>query len=159
MPSSGAPAAAAETGPSPGDGAQALRGHVVVAAARAREALGPIDDSNLFIVLQDARLTRYPVSLRFDSDSLRVGELGFVEPVGDDPADGWLVSVHPALQDWANAATEVAVYQLVVVIYGELAEAEHAELFGSTLLGLEREKYYRRLCHYADRIWWQVERT
>ncbi len=143
-----------EPDPSAQEGSDALRSHVLLAAGRARAALGPVSDDRLGEVLQDIRLTRYPVQLVSDADTLRVGELAFVEPVGDDPADGWILRVHPGLQRWPGATTEAAVYQLVVVIYGELAEADHAEAFGATLLGLERDDYYRRLCSYADELWW-----
>jgi hypothetical protein len=37
-----------------------------------------------------------------------------------------------------------------VINYGSIVEAEHAELYGATLLGLEVDTYYQALCELAD---------
>jgi hypothetical protein len=43
----------------------------------------------------------------------------------------------------------LALYQLVLVNYGEFASPDDAEIFGAGALGIPREDYYRALCGMA----------
>lgn len=44
----------------------------------------------------------------------------------------------------------LALYQLVVVNYGDFASADDALTFGATALGLTDDEYYARLCEVID---------
>lgn len=46
----------------------------------------------------------------------------------------------------------LALYQLVLVNYGEFASTDDAEIFGASALGIPREYYYRALCEMADEL-------
>ena len=136
------------------DGLRALRDHVVETAQRARQRYGGrIDDAAMRRMLSDERVVRYPVELRFDAQPLEPGEFAYVEPIGTHPAQGFVLYVHPRFRDRPDLLPLLIAYHLVRVNYGNVATYEEAELFGSTLLGLDRDAYYERLCDAADEIW------
>ncbi len=136
------------------DGLRALRDHVVDTARRARARYGGrIDYATIRRMLSDELVVRYPVELRFDAEPLEPGEFAYVEQLGTHPAQGFVLYVHPRFRNREELLPLLIAYHLVRVNYGLVATHEEAELFGSTLLGLDREAYYRRLCEAADEIW------
>ncbi len=136
------------------DGLRALRDHVVDTARRARQRYGGrIDYATIRRMLGDEQVVRYPVDLRFDADPLEPGEFAYVEPLGTHPAQGFVLYVHPRFRDREELLPLLIAYHLVRVNYGQVATHEEAELFGSTLLGLDRDAYYQKLCDAADEIW------
>ena len=133
------------------DGRRSLSEHVQTKALEARAIYGPeVDWPALQRMLSDERYVRFPVTVVFDADTLEPGELAFVEQVGASPAEGYRLTVHPSFEHQPALLPLIVAYQLVVVNYGEIATHEEAELFGATLLGLDVEGYYQRLCLAAD---------
>lgn len=136
------------------DGLRALRDHVIDTAQRARARYGGrIDWPTMQRMLRDELVVRYPVELRFDAGPLEPGEFAYAEPLGTHPAQGYVLWIHPRFRDRTDLLPLLVAYHLVRVNYGQVATHEEAELFGSTLLGLDRDQYYRTLCDAADEIW------
>jgi len=132
-------------------GCRALRDHAADRANLARVRYGPITDAaRLATLLNDREIVRHPVTIEFDARPLQPGELAHVERIGALPVDGFRIVVYPTLRDREDAWLAAALYQLVLVNYGEIASSEVAEVFGAVLLGLDIETYYRRLCALAD---------
>ncbi len=139
--------------PSEEDGKQALHGHVCDKAAAAHEKYGPSIDWDTFQrMLDDPLVVRYPTTIAFDSQPLQPGEFAFVQPRGEQPAEGFQLFIHPHFRDRPDALPLLIAYHLVRVNYGEIATHEEAELFGATLLGLEVDAYYQAVCRLADEL-------
>ncbi len=135
------------------DGRIALRDHIVGRAMQARLRYGLyIDTEAIMRILDDRQVTRYPCGLRYDAAGLEPGEFAHAQPLGDRPADGYCLFIHPALEQQADLLPLVIAYHLVTINYGEIATSDEAELFGATLLGLEVEEYYEALCEIADHL-------
>ena len=137
----------------PKAGQASLRDHIADKAAEARAAHGPdFDPVTLAAFLDDRRFVRYPVRIAYDASRLQPGEFAHTEPIDDTPANGFVLWMHPSFEGDAERLPLLVAYHLVTVNYGDIATHEEAELFGSTLLGLEVEDYYERLCAAADSI-------
>jgi len=135
------------------DGRRALRDHIVDRAQRARVKYGLyIDYDVMRRLLEDREFVRYPVTLVFDAAALKPGEFAHAESIGDTPADGFRLVIHPWFETQFENLPLLIAYHIVDINYGEIATAAEAELYGSTLLGLETESYYAALCELADSI-------
>ena len=132
------------------DARTALRDHVVTKALEARGRYGEIDWDAMQRILADPAVVRFPTEVRFDAGPLAEGEFGWPQPVGDQPAAGFVLCIHPCFAERYDVLPLLVAYQLVRVNYGEIATHEEAELFGAALLGLDAEEYYQRLCELAD---------
>lgn len=135
------------------DARQSLTAHVAVKGAEIREKYGPtIGWNELLQILNDRACVRYPCEIVFDAGPLQAGE--FAHPVarGDRPEDGFFMHVHPYFATQPERVPCLALYQLVLVNYGEFASADDAETFGASVLGLSRDDYYAVLCQMADEI-------
>lgn len=130
----------------------ALRDHVVGRAREARRRYGAVDWATMQRILTDSAVVRYPTEVRFDARPLEPGEFACAQPLGDTPAEGFRLFVHPAFAGRDDVLPALVAYHLVRVNYGEIATHEEAELFGATLLDLDREDYYRTLCALADSV-------
>jgi len=73
-------------------------------------------------------------------------------PRGERPEDGFDLFVHPYFMMELDRISHLALYQLVIVNYGEFASPDDAETFGACALGLSKEEYYQSLCELADEI-------
>ena len=71
-------------------------------------------------------------------------------PNSDKPEDGFVIHIHPLFMTQMDRVAHLALYQLVVVNYGEFASSDDAEVFGAAALGITREEYYQGLCEMAD---------
>jgi hypothetical protein len=58
--------------------------------------------------------------------------------------------VHPFFKAQLSRVPPLALYQLVLVNYGEFASPDDAETFGASVLGLSKDEYYRMLCELTD---------
>ncbi|MCC6909359.1 MAG: hypothetical protein IT430_15575 [Phycisphaerales bacterium] len=131
----------------------ALRDHIVQVAMQARLRYGLyIDAAAILHMLDDRQVTRYPCGVRYDAAALLPGEFAHAQPLGDRPADGYCLFVHPALEKQADLLPLVIAYHLVTINYGDIATSDEAEIFGATLLGLEVEEYYEALCEISDHL-------
>lgn len=140
-----------ERNPTAEEGLQALRDHVVAKAAEARRIRdGRIGRDEMFLLLQDRTVVRYPTGVRFDAEPLRAGEFACLEALGDRPGDGYCLYIHPMFENVDELLPLLIAYYIPSINYGDVASHVEAELFGSTLLNLDREEYYRILCSVAD---------
>lgn len=138
--------------PTAADGQQSLRDHVRAKALEARAKFaGAIDRTGMFRLLEDRAVVRYPVGVRFDASPLRPGEFAFLESLGAHPAEGFCLFIHPLFEHADELLPLLIAYYIPSVNYGDVATHVEAELYGSTLLGLDAEEYYRLLCSAADR--------
>lgn len=139
--------------PTAQDGLEALRDHVVTKAHEARQSRGgQIGRDAMLSLLQDRSVVRYPLGVRFDSEPLRPGEFACLEPLGDRPADGYCLYIHPMFEPVDDLLPLLIAYYIPSVNYGDVASHHEAELFGSTLLNIDREEYYKILCSVADSV-------
>lgn len=137
--------------PTEADGRLALREHIVSKAAEARLRYGLyIDTEAILRMLDDRKVVRFPVGVRFDAGPLEPGEPAFPMPLGEHPGEGYCLFVHPALQGELELLPLVIAYYLAAINYGEIVTHEEAELFGATLLGLETDSYYQAMCEITD---------
>ncbi len=131
----------------------ALRGHVVERAMEAKLKHGFwIDAEQITRLLDDRSVVRYPVGIRFDEEPLEPGEFAWAMPLGDTPAEGFCLFIHPHFEDHVEAWPLLIAYHIPSINYGEIVSHEDAELFGATLLGLEPDAYYQALCELVDSI-------
>jgi len=136
------------------DGKRALLHHVVEKALDLREKYGNfIDYETLLKILKDHDCVRYPTRLEFNSQPIDEGLFAVTDPVSaEDPSQGYIIYVHEHFKDRLDDVPALVLYHLVVVNYGDVATKEEAELFGATVLGMEKEEYYQLLCHLTDQI-------
>lgn len=144
--------------------------HVAGRARAIREKYGPvIDYPTLLEILEDRQeAVRYPVNIIFDSSRIDPGQFSFADeqheepdiPEGEDDdyhdyqmvLSEYNIVVHESLKERQDLLPAVVLYQLVVVNYGDLANAKDAEVFGSTILGVDCDVYYEQLCQIADSL-------
>ena len=135
------------------EGQQSLRDHVVAKATDARLRRGGlIDREEVLRLLQDRTVVRYPLGVRFDAEPLQRGEFACLESLGDHPSDGFCLFIHPMFENVDELIPLLIAYYIPSVNYGEVASHIEAELFGATLLGVDREEYYTILCSVADTV-------
>lgn len=135
------------------DARQSLNAHVAAKGAEIFAKYGPhIGWQELQLILGDRTAVRYPCKLVFDSSALQPGEFAYPRPNGNRPEDGFTLFIHPLLMTQLERTTALALYQLVLVNYGEFASPADAETFGAAALGLSREQYYAELCSLADQL-------
>lgn len=137
--------------PSPEAAQQSLREHVVAKAAEAR-AKRPdgIDRDAMLQLLDDRSVVRYPLGVRFDAEPLHPGEFACLESLGDRPAEGFVLYIHPMFENVDELIPLLIAYYIPSVNYGDVASHVEAELFGASLLDIDREEYYKILCSVAD---------
>ncbi len=139
--------------PTEAEAKQSLQDHVGQKAYDAREAYSHhIDASSILDLLTDSRFVRYPVAIKFNADYLQQGEFAYMDPNGGHPEEGFTLYIHPFFEQQLDALPLLIAYHLVCVNYGDIATSAEAEIFGATLLGMETETYYQKLCQLADSI-------
>jgi hypothetical protein len=139
--------------PTADDGRQSLNAHVAAKGDEIRAKYGPrIGWTELQRILQDRACVRYPCEVIFDGTPLRSGEFAHPVPRGERPEDGFELYIHPYFMTQPDRIAHLALYQLVVVNYGEFASPDDAETFGANALGLSKEEYYQSLCELSDEI-------
>lgn len=132
----------------------AVSQHALAKAAEIRERYGPIIDyPTVLAILDDRKSTRYPVQIKFTTDGIESGMFAKTDPVSENPDDGYVISLHANLEGQLEALPALILYQSVLVNYGDLATADDAELFGSGVLGMDREDYYEMVMALTDALW------
>jgi hypothetical protein len=111
-----------------------------------------IDAEVIVAMLADPDVLRYRASLIFDAGPLRPHEFACVQPVGFHASDGYAICLHPAFRDQPEMWPLLVAYHIPTINYGNIVDAAAAEVFGSTLIGLDRGAYYQALCELADSI-------
>ena len=133
------------------DARQSLSAHVAARGAEIFEKYGPaIGWNQLLRILEDRACVRYPCQIAFDAAPLQPGECAWPRANGAKPEDGFVLHIHPVFMTQMDRVARLALYQLVVVNYGEFATSEDAEIFGAAALGISRDQYYQSLCELAE---------
>ncbi len=128
--------------------------HAVEKAKEIRARYGsPIDYQAVLRMFDDRKATRYPVQLQFVDQGIEPGLFARTAPISEDPDAGYLISMHAKLAGREDILPGLILYQLVLVNYGDLATANDAELFGATLLDMERDDYYAQIVEITDALW------
>jgi len=132
----------------------AVSRHVIEKAKEIHARYGPVIDYSVVLqILEDRRCIRYPVEIRFDSEGIEPGLFARAEPISENPNDGYVISLHQDFKDRPDVLPALILYQSVLVNYGDLATAADAELFGSGILGLDRDAYYAQIVDLTDALW------
>lgn len=129
-------------------------GALMAAQARTiREKYGPeIGWNQLLEVLGDRSCVRYPCEICFDAKPLLPGEFAHAAAKGSNAEEGFTIYVHPCYEAELSRVCYLVLHQLVLVNYGDIATADDAETFGSTVLGLTKDQYYSVLCELSEQI-------
>ncbi len=132
---------------------KSLNAHVAEKGAEIQLKYGPhIGWNQLLRILEDRSAVRYPCEIVFDTAPLQAGEFAHPVPNGVRPEEGFKICVHPFFSTQLARVPFLALYQLVLVNYGDFASPDDAETFGSQALGLPKDDYYDALCEMADQI-------
>lgn len=135
------------------DGYDALKAHVQERAWTARQRHGPaFDEAAMRSLLADPEVVRFPTELVFDDAGLMPGEFAWPRPKGERPTDGYQLVVHPYFAGRWEVLPLLIAYQVPAINYLDVATHEEAELFGATLLGMDVDAYYERVCRLADSV-------
>ncbi len=135
------------------DAKQSLAAHVAEKGAEIYQKYGPrIGWKELLRILEDRTCIRYPCEILFDTRPLQPGECAHPVPKGERPEDGFCLYVHPFLLSQLHFVPHLALYQLVLVNYGEFASSDDAETFGAASLGISKDEYYDALCSLHDAV-------
>ena len=130
-----------------------LNAHVAAKGAEIHAKYGPaIGWRELQLILEDRACVRYPCTLEFNAESLQAGEFAHPVAKGGNPEDGFTLFVHPMFMTQLPEVPLLALYQLVLVNYGEFASGDDALAFGAAALGLSEDDYYARLCELMEPI-------
>ena len=128
--------------------------HASEKAKEIRSRYGPeIDYPAVLRMLDDRKSIRYPVTIRFVSEGIEPGMFARTDPVSENPDDGYVISLHSRFEDRPDVLPALVLYQAVLVNYGDLATANDAELFGSGILGMDRDAYYEQIAALTDALW------
>lgn len=135
------------------DGQIALRDHIIEKGLEIREKYGPeIDDIVLLDILSDDEFIRFPTRVEFNTSRVDEGLFAVADPIEDSPQRGYIIYVHEFFKDKTEFLPALVLYHLVTVNYGDFASHEDAEIFGATVLGMDKEDYYQLLCNLTDMI-------
>lgn len=129
----------------------AFHEHLAEKATAARFKYGLyIDTDAMLRMLDDRAIVRYPTSLVFDASPLQAHEFAYPQPLGFHSGDGFALCIHPCFRPQREIWPLLIAYHIPVINYGSIVDADDAELFGATLLGMDVEPYYQALCELTD---------
>ncbi len=131
-----------------------ISNHASEKARDIRSRYGPnITYPILLAILKDRRSVRYPVEIRFVSEGIQPGMFARTDLISDDPEEGYVISLHSTFEGREDILPSLILYQLVLVNYNDLATANDAEIFASTVLGIKRDAYYEQIVSITDTLW------
>jgi hypothetical protein len=125
--------------------------HADAAAHRARQKMGGVlSGETLAVFLNDPECLRYPTEIVFDDTDLEPHQ--FAQPflVEEEGSRRCILRVRPRYAACPEVLPYFVAYMAAVINYGDAAWADLCEIYGATLLGLDQETFYRRLCHCVD---------
>ncbi len=134
-------------------GHEALRGHVLQTAQEGRSRHPDLSAPGAVLALiQDEAVVRYPTDLVFDASRLSPGFFAEVEAQRASGTGTATLIVHPHFEGRGLDLAYLVAYHVPAINYGKMASHEDAEAFGATLLGVDVETYYARVCALADEL-------
>ena len=135
------------------DGKRALSDHIVEKAAEIQEKYGlDMDYPSLSQLINDRDFVKFPLRIEFDSSKVDLGLFAVTEedPISDERA--YVIYVHEFFENRPSDLPALILYHLVSINYGDFAVAEDAELFASSVLAMNKDEYYQKLCDLVDQI-------
>jgi hypothetical protein len=133
--------------------ADALKAHARDKALQATKRLGgPLTSDNIEVFLKDPGCLRYKTRIVFTREGLDPHQ--FAQP-NMSKEDAWYtctLHIDPALQTRQELIHFVIAYMASVINYGDAANPELAEIYGSILTGLPPGDFYRKICGIADEL-------
>ena len=134
------------------DALDAMLNHVRFKGEELHQKYPQIDFATLIKILGDESFVRFPTELCFDSKEVSSGLFGEAKPKSDNKDEGYIIYLHEKFKNDFASLAPMVLYHLVTVNYGDFANFEIAEEFGSSALGIDKEEYYQTLCQLADSI-------
>ena len=146
---------------------RAMLAHIRQKTDEIKVKYGFINYAVLEQILLDRKFVRFPVSIRFDSKVIESGMYSLTEsrlensadvPDEDDaeyvkePERVYEIIMHENFQGNETQLLPLILYQLPIINYGNMANHEVAEVFGSELLRMDQEAYYQLICELTDSI-------
>lgn len=129
----------------------ALRQHAVSAAARTLERLqGPLTAENLPQFLEDRECLRLPTELQFHGGDLEDHQ--FAQPAFHQEEGRRYCVLHicPRYSDRPETHPFIIAYMAAAINYSKAATSELCETYGATLMGMEPDAFYEKICEIAD---------
>ncbi len=129
---------------------QVLRDHIIMVAKRSVEKHGIATTMAVMEqILADRDIIRRETTWLFDNSLLEPGEFAMAVAQGDE----YVIAVHDSFKGKQDSLPLIIAYHLATVNYGEqVVELEEAELFGASLLGLDVDAYYEKICLVVDSL-------
>lgn len=125
---------------------EGLENHIRFVAGKTLEKYGDIDSLEVLRkLLEDREIVRFGTKLIFDSEQLPEGGAAGLQPLGDEPGEGYFICLHPVFEEREEDIIALALYTIPKINYGKIAKEREAELFGSILLGIEQAEYRDRV--------------
>lgn len=132
-------------------GQDSLREHLVAQAVVTHRKHGALTFEKLDALLHDPDCLRYPVRLVYEFGEMAMHQ--FAQPDVDwrnRGQDGRVLYLRPILRDRPDLVVLAVAYMIPLINYGEVITDDHCVAYGSTLLGMMEEEYYRAVCQLAD---------
>lgn len=130
-------------------GEDSLLNRIREQAEEARARHGALSPSNMQTFLEDPDCLRYPTRLVLEYGEMGMHQFAQPEPDYRNPG-GCMLYVRPVLGQRPDLLALAVSYMIPVINYGEIIADRHCLAYGSTLMGLDQETYYERICEAAD---------
>lgn len=130
-------------------GEDSLLSRIREQAEEARQRHGLLSPANLQTFLEDPDTVRYPTRLVLEYGEMGVHQFAQPEPDFRNPG-GRMLYVRPVLGQRPDLLALAVSYMIPIINYGELISDAHCLAYGATLLGLDEETYYQKICEMAD---------
>jgi len=125
---------------------EGLENHILFVADKVACKVGRINSlQKLEELLAYNEAVRFPASIEFDKGKLHEGEPVRVDRVSPEGEEKYIITLHPCFKGREEDIIALVLYSIVKINYGKIAKEEEAQLFASTVLGIDRDEYGR---HY-----------
>ncbi|MDD9898764.1 MAG: hypothetical protein OXU45_07180, partial [Candidatus Melainabacteria bacterium] len=94
----------------------------------------------------------FPLRMEFDNSKIDPGLFAVSEEDSEAEERAYILYIHEYFKDKPEHLPSLVLYHLVSINYGDFAVAEDAELFASSVLAMDKEDYYQKLCVLVDQI-------
>jgi hypothetical protein len=119
-------------------------------AGEALERHGKFGPGNMEAFLNDPDTLRYPTRLVLEF-SAELGLHQFAQPEQDiQNPGGIMLCIRPVLGKRPDLLALAVSYMIPVINYGKIIGDEHCLVYGSVLVGLDKDTYYQRICEVAE---------
>lgn len=135
------------------DGKRALSDHIVDKACEIQNKYGlEINYDVLTQLIKDPDFVKFPAVIKFDNTKVDPGLFAVTEEDPDSKERAYIIYIHDFFKDRPEDLPMLVLYHIVTINYGDFAIAEDAELFAASVLAMDKEAYYEKLCAIVDQI-------